>query len=83
MHWKEYRLARTRVATGDADGARRVLELLDGRVLIEREGAPSQIVDVAFEKAQELALATVRGPVRVGLLARFGRWLRGLFGGGS
>jgi hypothetical protein len=61
MHWKDYRLTRTRVATGDAgDGARRVLELFDGRHLVEREGAPAEIFSGSFEEAKERATALVR-----------------------
>jgi hypothetical protein len=81
MQWKEYRVTSTRVATGHAGAPRRVLELLDGRCVIELEGAPSQIVKVPFEEAQELALALL--PVRAGLFARFASWLRRLFGGAS
>jgi hypothetical protein len=81
MHWKEYRLARTRVATGEADGARRVLELFDGRVLIERDGAPAQIVTVDFEEAKAQALALAR--VAVVRLPWWKRLYRALFGGAS
>jgi hypothetical protein len=81
MQWKQYRITSTRVATGDSGGPRRVLELLDGRVVIEYEGAPSKIVDVPFEDAQGLAVQLVRVAERTGLLSRFGRWLRRLFGG--
>jgi hypothetical protein len=83
MQWKEYRVKKSRVATVNHDGSRRVLELLDGRVLIELDGAPSQIVDAPFEKAKVLALALVPAGERVSWLGRLWRALCGLFGGAS
>lgn len=94
MQWKEYRLTRTRVATGEADGARRVVELLDGRHLVEREGAPSRIVEGTYEAALELALTTPRSGAYESALALartrpgtrapwWGRLWRSLFGGAS
>jgi hypothetical protein len=81
MLWKEYRLTRTRTATAaDENGQRRVLELLDGRVLIELDGAPAQIVKVPFERALTLASQLTRRSAATPL------WLRvffALFGGGS
>lgn len=80
MHWKEYRITRTRVATGEADGARRVIELLDGRVLVEREGAASRIVDARFDRALALAARTPRTAL-AGWWTRFRRWLASWIGG--
>jgi hypothetical protein len=88
MLWKEYRLTRTRTATAaDENGQRRVLELLDGCVLIELDGAPAQIVKVPFEQALTLASQLTRGSAPLAKAqSATPFWLRvffAIFGGGS
>lgn len=82
MEWKEYRVTRSRVATGDpGDGARRVLELLDGRFLVEREGASCEVIAGSLDQAKERALALVRSiPKPLPFWRRIWLWF---FGGRS